>query len=196
MSKGVFEDCGGDEEVKGQRSAPPSDTSRAREAVTTRSAKVQVSERDSWVTRPSGDLSCVPAQSDLPSFLLFPACHSSVTHPSLPSTITLFALLALCLPTETIPCHPLILASFLFPTTHSIFFQPSKLNSTTGFNSVGQAHQGSSLPAWIVQHVLPGLIFKQKHMYICTQIIGMLSTLRFPSHRNSLKYLFSNFITR
>lgn len=120
---------------------PPSDISWATEAVTTRSAEVQVSERDDWLTRPSGTSPALrPGWTFHPSFPPSPR-HSSVTHSSLPSTATFFALFTLCLPTEPRPCHPLSLPSFLSP--HSPSFSPLKLNITTGFHSAGQADWGS-----------------------------------------------------
>lgn len=85
--KGVVEKAGLCWRWGGERSevSPPSDISWAREAVTTRSAEVQVSERDDWLTRPSGTSPALrPARTFHPSFPPFPR-HSSVTHPSLPS---------------------------------------------------------------------------------------------------------------
>lgn len=152
-------------------STPP-----AREAVTTRSAEVQVSERDNWLTRPSGTSPpYCPSWTFHPSFSHSP-CLSSVTHPSLPSTTALFTLFTPCLPSETKPCHLVILPSFLSP--HSPLFSPLKLNSTTGFHSTGQADWGSSLRGWmssVQHHVLTWLTFtlSQKHIHAHTEHIYM-----------------------
>lgn len=143
-SKGVVERAGLCWRWGGERSevSSPSDISCAREAVTTRSAEVQVSERDDWLTRASGTSPALrPARTFHPSFPPFPR-HSSVTHPSLPSNSLRSPR---GLPSHRTP-NPVILSSFpSFLSPHSPSFSPLKLNITTGFHSAGRADWGSSL---------------------------------------------------
>lgn len=104
--------------------SPPSDISCAREAGATRSAEVQVSERDDWLTRPSGASAALrPGWTFHPSFPPSPH-HSSVTHPSLPSTATLFGLFTLSVYPQN--PSPVILSSFppSFPPPLTFFFTP------------------------------------------------------------------------
>lgn len=139
--------------------SPPSDISCAREAVTTRSAEVQVSVRDDSLTSRSGTPPVFhPDWTFHPSFPPSP-CHSSVTHPSPPSAGTLFTLLCDFLHTELQPCHPLVPPpSFL----HSPSFSPLKLNITAGFHSAGRADWDSSLWECICLHLTVG--HSLKHM--------------------------------
>lgn len=102
--------------------SPPSDISCAREAVTTRSAEVQVSERR-LTDKAKRDLSTVhPDWAFYPPFPPSP-CHSAMTHPSLRSYATLFTLFTLLTPAHRTPaCDSLIVPSSSPPVT--FFFTP------------------------------------------------------------------------
>lgn len=145
------EGCGGDEKVRGQRSAPlvisPVPERQSRPG--------QWRFRCQRETTDWRDLSCAPSRLDLSSFLLS-------VYPQNPQL-----------------CHPLILPSILSP--HSPSFSPLKLNITTGFHSAGQADWGSSLRGCmssVHHHMLTRLTLTltQEHAHtahcICTQVVG------------------------
>ena len=133
--------CVGDEEVRGQRSAPPviSPEPERQSRPGQRRFRCQRETTD-WQDQAGPLLRSVPLGPFILPSLPFPV---TPPWPIPPYLQTLFALLAVCLPTEPQPCHPLILPSFLSP--HSPSFSPLKLNITTGFHSAGRADWGSSL---------------------------------------------------
>ena len=119
-SKGVVEKAGQGLWWRrwGERSkvSPPSDISCAREAVTTRSAEVQVSERDDWLTRPL--LRSVPVGP-----FILPSLPLAVTPPwPSPPFLLPLPLSSLSVYPQT-PPNPVILSSFSpsFPPTHLLF---------------------------------------------------------------------------
>lgn len=176
----------GDEEVRGQRSAPlvispvPERQSRPGQ----RRFRCQRETTD-WRVQAGPLLRSVPVGP-----FILPSLHLPVT-PLWPIPPSLQKPLPSSLSSLSVypqnPNNPVILSSPL----HSPSFSPLKLNITTGFHSAGQADWGSSLWGCMssaYHHTLTRLTFtltqKHTHAHIRTQVVGMQPTLRCQSYRN------------
>lgn len=164
--------CVGDEEVRGQRSAPlvisPAPERQSRPGQ--RRFRCQRETTD-WQDQAGPLLRSVPLGPFILPSLPFPV---TPPWPIPPFLQTLLALLAVCLPTEPQSCHPLVLSLLPFPPL-TFFFTPQAKH----YHSVSL-----SRPGWLGQlsvglHVFSppscAHIHTQKHPRapICTQVVGM-----------------------
>lgn len=164
--------CVGDEEVRGQRSAPPviSPAPERQSRPGQRRFRCQRETTD-WQDQAGPLLRSVPLGPFILPSLPFPV---TPPWPIPPFLQTLLALLAVCLPTAPQPCHPLVLSLLPFPPL-TFFFTPQAKH----YHSVSL-----SRPGWLGQlsvglHVFSppscAHIHSQKHPRapICTQVVGM-----------------------